>query len=282
MPNLPTPERCQAIAYRLACYDFPWDVTRALEMALFRTFASPAVAGVLHGTGEFEARPQRRYDDTDLIVSAIVEHGFESDLGRRAIARMNAIHGRFRISNEDFQYVLSTFIFEPLRWLDRFGWRPLTREERLGWCGFWFEVGKRMSIRDIPEDYAAFEQFNRDYESSRFRRTPATTAVAAATRGMFASWFPRPARPLVGAVIAGLLDDPLRDAFAFPAANAIGRLTRMAMKVRAVALRLLPKRRRPRLRTQMIHRSYPQGWQIEELGPPETGFFGKSPRAGPP
>jgi uncharacterized protein (DUF2236 family) len=271
MSDLPTPERCQAIAYRLACFDFPWDVTRALELALFRTFASPSVAGVLHGTGEFEARPQRRYDDTDLIVSAMVEHGLDSDLGRRAIARMNAIHGRFRIANDDFLYVLSTFVFEPLRWLDRFGWRPLTEEERLGWCGFWFEVGKRMSIRDIPDSYAAFEEFNRDYESERFRRTPATVAVAAATRDMFASWFPRFAKPLVAAAIAGLLDEPLREAFAFPAANAIGRLTRMAMKVRAVALRVLPKRRRPRLRTQMPHHSYPQGWQIEALGPPGEG-----------
>jgi uncharacterized protein (DUF2236 family) len=275
MSDLPTPERCQAIAYRLACYDFPWDVTRALELALFRTFASPSVAGVLHGTGEFEARPQRRYDDTDLIVSAMVEHGVDSDLGRRAIARMNAIHGRFRISNEDFLYVLSTFVFEPLRWLDRFGWRPLTEEERLGWCGFWFEVGKRMSIRDIPQDYAAFEQFNRDYESERFRRTPATVAVAAATRDMFASWFPGFTKPLVGAVIAGLLDEPLREAFAFPAANVITRLTRVAMKVRAIALRLLPKRRHPRLRTKMIHRSYPNGWRVEELGPPGPDTHGK-------
>src|SRR5262245_22402528 len=269
MSDLPTPERCQAIAYRLACYDFPWDVTRSLELALFRTFASPSVAGVLHGTGELEARPERRYDDTDLIISAMVEHGVDSDLGRRAIARMNAIHGRFRISNDDFLYVLSTFVFEPLRWLDRFGWRPLTLEERLGWFGFWREVGQRMSIRDIPEDYPAFEQFNRDYEFERFQRTPATVAVAAATRNMFASWFPRFAKPLVAAAIAGLLDEPLRDAFAFPAANTIGRLTRGAMKIRAIALRLLPKRRRPRLRTQMIHRSYPNGWKIEDLGPPE-------------
>jgi hypothetical protein len=170
MPTLPSPERCQAIAHRLACYDFPWDVTRSLELALFRTFASPVIAGVLHATGEFERRAQRRYDDTDLILVTIVENGFDSDLGKRAINRMNAIHGRFRISNEDFLYVLSTFTFEPLRWLDRFGWRALTGEERWGWFGFWREVGQRMHIRDIPEDLSAFEQFNRDYEGRLLRR----------------------------------------------------------------------------------------------------------------
>ena len=28
--------------------------------------------------------------------------------------------------------VLSTFIFEPVKWIDRFGWRRLSRNERLG------------------------------------------------------------------------------------------------------------------------------------------------------
>jgi len=39
---------------------------------------------------------------------------------------MNQLHGRFDIANEDFLYVLSTFIFEPIRWNTRFGWRPAT------------------------------------------------------------------------------------------------------------------------------------------------------------
>lgn len=271
MADMPPPDRCQAIAYRLACFDFPWDVTRALELALFRTFASPSIAGTLHATGEFEARPQRRYDDTDLIVSAIIEHGFDSELGQRAIARMNALHGRFRIANEDFLYVLSTFVFEPLRWLDRFGWRALTDEERLGWFGFWREVGRRMAIKDLPDDLAAFERFSRDYEAHRFRSTGPGRAVATATRDMFAGWFPRPLAPLVRGAISGLLDQPTREVFGFAAPGPLGRLVGGAMAARAAALRLLPKRRRPRLRTELAHRSYKDGWRIEALGPPESG-----------
>jgi hypothetical protein len=270
MPSLPSPERCQAIAYRLACRDFPWDVTRALELALFRTFASPAIAAVLHATGEFEKRAQRRYDDTDLIVATIIENGFDSDPGKRAIARMNAIHGRFRIANEDFLYVLSTFALEPLRWLDRFGWRALTPEERLGWFGFWLEVGKRMQIRDLPTELAAFEQFNRDYEAANFGRTAAGRAVGMATREMLAGWFPPPARSLVRAAISGLLDARLQHAFGFPPSHTMGRLTRVALRLRALALRAWPKRRRPRMRTAITHRSYPNGWRIETLGPPEA------------
>jgi hypothetical protein len=45
---------------------------------------------------------------------------------------MNALHGRFRIANEDFLYVLSTFVFEPIRWNQRFGWRRMTEFEQHG------------------------------------------------------------------------------------------------------------------------------------------------------
>jgi hypothetical protein len=157
---------CALIARHVATVAFPWDTTRALELALFRMFASPRIGGLLHRTGEFEARTQKRYDDTDLIVSEILENGYASERGRRAIARMNALHARFRIANEDFLYVLSTFVFEPIRWNARFGWRRMTPLERLGW--FWREVGERMHIQDLPESDADFERFSSRYEREIF------------------------------------------------------------------------------------------------------------------
>ena len=139
------------IVYLDACFEFPWDTTRALELALFRTFASPPVAALLDSTGEFGRSAQKRYDDTDLILSTIVEAGYDSEEGKRAIRQMNRIHGRFEISNEDFLYVLSSFVFEPIRWNARFGWRPLIETEKLATFEYWREVGRRMAIREIPE-----------------------------------------------------------------------------------------------------------------------------------
>ncbi|HEV3410035.1 MAG TPA: oxygenase MpaB family protein, partial [Chthoniobacterales bacterium] len=104
----------------------------------------------------FEQRAQKRYDDTDIIVSEIMEHGYDSERGRAAIARMNAIHGRFNIRSEDFVYVLSTFVFEPIRWNERFGWRRMIEKERRALFYFWREVGRRMNIRDLPDSYEAF------------------------------------------------------------------------------------------------------------------------------
>jgi hypothetical protein len=259
----------QRIVFLSSCFDFPFDTTRALEFALFRTFCIPSIASLLDRTGEFGRRAQKRYDDTDIIVSEMLEFGYASERGQRALARMNELHGRFRIANDDFRYVLSTFIFEPIRWNERFGWRPMCEQERLAMFYFWREVGRRMRIADLPEDYAAFERFNRDYERERMRYTEANRRVGAATVAMFAGWFPRPLAPLVRSAIYAMLDDTLIKAFGFPQpSRAMRSLVPAALRLRARLVRRLPPRRRPRLRTAMTRPSYPAGYRIEELGPP--------------
>src|SRR4051812_17397371 len=144
----------QRIVFLSCRVDFPWDTTRALEFALFRTFGVPAVSAILHKTQEFELHAQKRYDDTDIIVSEIMEHGYDSERGRAAIARMNEIHGRFQIRNQDFLYVLSTFVLEPIRWNERFGWRRMIENEREALFHFWRAVGQRMNLQDIPASLA--------------------------------------------------------------------------------------------------------------------------------
>jgi hypothetical protein len=257
------------IVFKLACYDFPWDVTRALELALFRSFAGPRIAKLLAQTGEFTARARRRYDDTDLLISCIVEYGPDSDLGRRALARMNAIHGRFTIANEDFLYVLSTFVFEPIRWIDRFGWRGLTEIEREAWFQFWCAVGRAMNITDIPPTRAAFEAESRAYEDKYFVPSREAHEVAFATARMFAEPAPAFLRPLILAGITGLLDERLRAAIEFPRAQLMGRLMRGGLGFRKIVLRLLPKRRHPRRRLALPRpQSHPDGFTPETLGPP--------------
>src|SRR5437764_14278775 len=157
----------QRIVFLSTRCDFPFDTTRALEFALFRTFCMPSIGALLDRTGEFFRRAQKRYDDTDIIVSELMEHGYDSARGQRALRRMNQLHGRFAIANDDFLYVLSTFIYEPIRWNARFGWRRLCAEEKLAMFYFWRAVGQRMSIKDLPADYASFEKYNIDYERER-------------------------------------------------------------------------------------------------------------------
>lgn len=263
-----TPQEAQAIVHRIACYEFPFDTTRALEFALFRSFCVPRIAALLDRTSEFSRFAQKRYDDTDLLISEFVENGYDAPRGQAAIARINAIHGRFRIANEDFLYVLSTFVFEPIRWNARFGWRRYTDTECQAWFLFWREIGKRMNLRDLPVGYAHFDQFNQGYEARHFRHTDAGQRVVGATREMFAAWFPRPLRPLVREAIYALLDEPARRAAGFPAPGRLARsLAPRALRLRARIAARLPARQRPRLRTLLKRPTYPNGYQLSDVGP---------------
>src|SRR5919108_933469 len=238
----------QRIVFLSSCYDFPFDTTRSLEFALFRTFCVPSISALLDRTGEFQARPQKRYDDTDIIVSELIEWGYDSDRGKRALRKMNQIHGRFAIANEDFLYVLSTFVYEPIRWNARFGWRSMCEQERLGYFFFWREVGRRMNIKDLPVDYNSFKDFNRSYERERYRFTEANQRVGAATRELFVSWFPKVLSPVVRSTIHALLDDALIAAFGFPRPSLLmRRLAPAALRARGVVAGLLPPRRPPPL-----------------------------------
>jgi hypothetical protein len=254
------------------CYEFPWDTTRSLELALFRTFGVPSIARLLDSTGEFDRAAQKRYDDTDLIISTILEDGYDSETGVRALRRMNQIHGRFEISNDDFLYVLSTFVLEPIRWNERFGWRRMVEAERLASFHCWREIGRRMNIRDVPERYDELVAFNAEYERRHFAPAPETGRLGVQGQELFAAWFPQPARPLVRRSIHALLDEPLRHAFGYPEPPpGLEALLVAGLRARAVAVRLLPPRRRPRLRTGMRRRrTYPRGYSLEELGPPPS------------
>jgi hypothetical protein len=257
------------IVYLDACFEFPFDVTRALELAFFRTFAVPSIAELLDSTDEFAKRPLKRYDDTDLLISSFVEEGYDSPAGRAAIRRMNQLHGRFEIANEDFIYVLSTLALEPFRWNERFGWRRATEAERTATFEFWRNVARLMNIRDLPPSYEELESFNVAFERERFAFTEAGRRVASAMVDMFVRKLPGVPLAIGRRGVYALLDDPLLDALGLPhPTTAERRAGEAALKLRARAVALMPARRRPRMRTKVRRRkTYPQGWEIGSLGP---------------
>jgi hypothetical protein len=112
------------------------------------------------------------------------------------------------------------------------------------------------------------EKFSTDYEREHYRHTEANHLVGAATRDLFKSWFPRWTGPLVERGIHAFMDESLIEAFGFPKpTTAMRRAVEASLKLRGRVLRLWPRRRRPLLRTQMTHRSYPRGYAMDTIGP---------------
>ncbi|MGK7873959.1 MAG: DUF2236 domain-containing protein, partial [Xenococcaceae cyanobacterium] len=48
----PVTDHCR-ICHLLAGYEFPWDTTRSLELAMLKTYCVPSISQLLEETGEF-------------------------------------------------------------------------------------------------------------------------------------------------------------------------------------------------------------------------------------
>ena len=267
------PERDWWHIYRLhAQQEFPWDVTRALELALYRTYAVPSIGGLLDRTGEFRTRTQKRYDDTALLLGEVLENGVDSERGRAALRVINRAHARYPIDADDARYVLATLLVVPARWVDRYGWRPMADHERRAAYLYYRELGRRMGVKDWPGSFEEVAAFLDDYETRRFGFSVGGARTATATRELFVSWFPRALAPVTRAGVIALLDPPLLRAFGFaPAPAWLRAAADLALRARARVVRLLPARRRPvRVADAWTVRSYPTGYAIDELGPSDA------------
>jgi hypothetical protein len=265
------PETDYEEIYRIdTMLEFPWDMNQSLGLALYRTYAVPSIGGLLARTGEFTERTQKRYDDTGLILTAIGENGLDSPEGRAAIRRMNQMHGRYGIPNDDMRYVLSTLVTVPIRWLDEYGYRPLSEAEKVASAHYYRRLGGLMNIKDLPATWQEFGELMDAYEREHFGYDEGAVAVSEATLALMATFPPNDKGPrrLMRRSALALMDDDLLRAFRYDAPTRVEQvLYRGAIKARAALLRHVPARSEP------VHfedlpqvRSYPDGYEIAALG----------------
>jgi len=261
----PAPDHCRIVKLTLSD-GFLWDVTRALELALFRTFAAPSVGRLLHRTGEFEENGQKRYDDTTLLLMTILRDGYDGPIGSRSIARMNKTHAHFKISNDDYLFVLSTFVIDPIDWIDRFGWRRLEEVEKQALFLFWRNVGERMELQSLPDSLAQMESESWKYVGSHFAYDAANQHVADGTLNIVRGWLPGFLGSFASPVAASLLDSRTRDAVGLQSPPPfVQPAVKWTLKTRAMWKRITKFGHQPDWPTG--HRTYPTGYEIEQLAP---------------
>ncbi len=162
-------------------------------------------------------------------------------------------------------------VFVPVRWLERYGWRPLCCHERTATYVFYRELGRRMGINAIPPSYEAFFDA---YERSHFACTDASRRLMQASHEAWASYVPALLAPVAGTYIDALLAEPVAQAVGVrPPPRLVRTLVHLLLRARAQTLRLLPRRREPVEPDQTrygvpIAEVYPDGYEIGQLGPP--------------
>ncbi len=194
--------------------------------------------------------------------------GIDSERGHAAVRRLNRIHGHYDIPNDELAYVLATTIVGPVRWISRYGWRPLDPHELVAITRVTTRFGELMGIKDLPDDVRRLPgSCSSDYEREHFAPTPAGHAVAEATIAIGSSVVPCAAPP---AGPAGLDRDDGRAAADRARDARAARLARPRWSdggLRARGFGCCASRRRGA--TPYRHRAttYPGGHRLSDLGP---------------
>lgn len=198
-----------------------------------------------------------------------MQDGLDSGTGANAIRRMNSTHGLFCISNEDYLFVLSTFVTYPFDWIAKWGWRRLTERERKAWFNFFCELGRRMGLSDVPHSFPAMQQFLERYEAQHLMYASANRRVADATVKIFENWMPRPLRGIVEPAVRAVIKPELRRAFGYDQAPGwLGAVLDSAMRLRAWCTRWLALEAYPKTLANTLNRTYPHNrYTIDALVP---------------
>ena len=261
-------ERCRDLVGLL----FPWDMNRALELALLKTFCLPSISGLLHQTGEFEQRPRKRYDDTALIVAELVRLGPDTPRGQAIIQRLNRIHATYAIRQEDYAYVLSGFVAEPIRWIESYGWRALQPIEQEALFLFWDHVGSLMNLEQRPRSLRQMMELNQRANVELFASAESNQRVAEATVAMLLAPWPAVLHRWLRSIMRSLLEPETLSSLNWPPAPEWQiQAVRVVLHCRSLILCTVrrvwaPKRRRFFSERPTI--SYGQHFTMEQIGPP--------------
>lgn len=249
--------------------EFGSDTKLGLNLAFYRAFAIPRIAEVLACTGEIASRPDKRSADTGLLMYELIDAGFNDPRSIQVVSMLNRMHRKWEIQDEDYLYILATFIVVPSRWINERAWRQLTVVEMEAATAFYRELGRRMRISNLPQSYGEADRYLRAYEATHLAPSQAGLALMQSARHVFANRLPAAIRKHSDALLAALLDEK-------PVQQALGlhrRPTVAALASAAFAAQRLVRRRRPPVGDSWFtpgrHAGslYPDGYELPDLGP---------------
>lgn len=194
-------------------YGDPIAIHASYLIGFSRQVAVPGIARVIYrgGGGENLRDIARRTDDSLALFGAFFRWGHSSPRGRAAIARMEQIHKRFAIADEQKLYTLATLIFETERIGRQLGFNPFTANQREASWRFWRGVAEQMPLGGLPPTTGELWRWMLEYERKHWRYTDdGRHVVDRFFEDWTTRWFPRLARGLGRQILLALMDEDLR------------------------------------------------------------------------
>ncbi|KIX08097.1 uncharacterized protein Z518_02752 [Rhinocladiella mackenziei CBS 650.93] len=228
-----TVKEAHDIVQALSDLEFPALFEKGLQFALFRTYGIPTISKLLVKTTQLSTAKNvpKRYADTGVLLTDMYSAEPESEKCFEAYARLNYLHGHYikqgQISNNDMLYTLSLFLNQPVEWINKYEWRPLTDLEICAMGVFHKAMGDGMEIsfeplpsystgwKDGLHFYRELDTWAKEYEKQYMVPNQKNYDTAVQTRQLFQSMYPNFMKGVLTKVISAPLDDRLREAIMF-------------------------------------------------------------------
>jgi hypothetical protein len=199
-------------------YDHPFLFAFGTQWALVKSYGIASGTPLLVKTRQL-ADPRKvgkRAEDTGVFISELLCGDMDSQRGRLVFSKLNWLHNCYDIAEGDFVHTLALFVLEPQRWIDRFGWRPLTKLERVAHLVYWREIGHRMGFGGIPATLEDLEAWKAEYEKTNLYYIPENRIVTDATVDLFLRSTPKFMHGFMRAVFVAFIDEKkVRDALGY-------------------------------------------------------------------
>jgi hypothetical protein len=159
------------------------------QWALIRTFAVASGTKLLDKTNQLSspANVGKRAEDTSLLLVEMMLGDLDSKRSMTAVAKVNWLHAKYKkhIKNDDMIFTLSEFIIEPIKFINQWGWRRLTRMEEVARFVLWREIGNRMGIQDIPDTLEQLKEWLGEFEAREMAYADSNANCANSTLELF-------------------------------------------------------------------------------------------------
>lgn len=248
-------------------WQYPVDLNLSHWFGFFRTYGAPSISTLLFQTNESVRNPRKRTEDTAYIISYLLMNGLNEPTSGYPLGLINMSHSRFKIPNEDYLYVLSIFILEPMRMNKLYSWKIWSEREKRAYCNFFVELGKKMGIENIPSRWEQFVELQDDYERRNFVFQPHQTVLAKKLKGaageesfFFVGWMLKLGLPVV-------LGNRLSVALGLPIPSAFRKgLTWVVFKLGYLLIDAFGKAPGINEKKPLFSKTYPDGAGIYDVG----------------
>lgn len=231
------------------------------------TFAAPRMSRILYSTGEISERFAKRAVDTILFTATIHQSGFGSPRGREAARRVNRLHGQYDIDQEDFIAVGCDPCLFMLDLYDRYGWRKLLPKEREAQRLYQDRQARAFGLkRPLPASEPEMRAFVDHYFDTHMYYEPQNREMAEKALAWFVALAPRRAQPLMRRMLLSVVDDRVLRACGMEP------LSRIDKTIGHLGLKFMARQdpipdNAPDQFEALIRTVYPDGYQLDDLGP---------------